>query len=445
MLKEIGVDSVEELYSDIPEKIRVRQPLKIAGLHSEQEVRAHIEALLSRNRSATDDSVFLGGGIYNHYIPAAVKAILSRTEFQTSYTPYQAEISQGLLQGLFEFQSLMADLAAVDVVNSSLYDWSTALGEAARMAVRATGRNRILVPKCLHPDKLSVLRNYTEPVGIQVDSYGYDHETGKIDLEDFQSKLGLDTAAAYVEVPSFFGVLDSTVTDVPSICHGKGTLAVVGFDPVSLGMLKPPGEYGADIIVAEGQCITAEMNYGGPSLGIIGCRGDSLTRQMPGRLIGMTTTVDGRDRAFSMVLQTREQHIRRERATSNICTNEALLALGAAVYLSLLGPSGLRQVFATILAKTQFAIKTLGESSKITVPRFKSSHYQDFVVSLEGGNGSVRTLQKEMIARGVQCGKGLQASFPELGESLLLSVTELNSEESIARLGRTMGEVLESM
>src|SRR5713226_194137 len=340
MLERIGIASIDELYSDIPREIFLKTPFRVEGFESEQEVAGHLQNLLAKNKSSNDLDMYLGAGVYNHYIPAAVKAIMSRTEFQTSYTPYQAEISQGLLQGLFEFQSLMADLAAVDVVNSSLYDWSTALGEAARMAVRATGRNRILVPKCLHPDKLSVLRNYTEPVGIQVDSYGYDHETGKIDLEDFQSKLGLDTAAAYVEVPSFFGVLDSTVTDVPSICHGKGTLAVVGFDPVSLGMLKPPGEYGADIIVAEGQCITAEMNYGGPSLGIIGCRGDSLTRQMPGRLIGMTTTVDGRDRAFSMVLQTREQHIRRERATSNICTNEALLALGAAVYLSLLGPSG---------------------------------------------------------------------------------------------------------
>ncbi len=445
MLKEIGVDSVEELYSDIPRQVRISRPLRIEGFHSEQEVRAHVESLLEQNRSAVDDSLFLGAGIYNHYIPAAVKAILSRTEFQTSYTPYQAEISQGLLQGLFEFQSMMADLAAVDVVNSSLYDSSTALGEAARMAVRASGRKKILVPSCLHPDKLSVLRNYAEPIGIQVETYNYEPETGKIDLADFQSKLGRDTAAAYVEVPSFFGVLDSTVTDVPSICHEKGALAAVGFDPVSLGGVKPPGEYGADIIVAEGQSISAEMNYGGPSLGIIGCRGDSLTRQMPGRLIGMTTTVDGRDRAFSMVLQTREQHIRREKATSNICTNEALLALGAAAYMSLMGPSGLRQLFETILAKTQYAIKTLRAHSAITVPRFRGPHYQDFVVTLKRGRGSVRRLQERMVTRGIQCGKNLNESFPELGESLLLSVCELNSQESIDRLGLTMSELLEAI
>ncbi len=400
-----------------------------------------MESLLGENRSAQEESLFIGAGVYNHYIPAAVKAIMSRTEFLTSYTPYQAEISQGLLQGLFEFQSIMADLAAVDVVNSSLYDSSTALGEAARMAVRATGRRKILAPACLHPDKLSVLRNYTEPVGIQVQTYDYEAETGKVDLSDFQSKLSIDTAAAYMEVPSFFGVLDASVPDIPNICHQKGALAIVGFDPVSLGGLKPPGEYGADIVIAEGQSISTEMNFGGPSLGIIGCRGDGLTRQMPGRLIGVTTTMEGRDRAFTMVLQTREQHIRRERATSNICTNEALLALGAAAFMALMGPSGLRQLFETILAKTQYAIKTLRAYPSITVPRFNSPHYQDFIVSLGRDGGSVRRLQERMLARGVHCGKDLSQNFPELGQSLLVGLTELNSQESIDRLGLTFDQL----
>ncbi len=442
MLKEIGVDSIEALYSDIPRSIRVDKPLTIEGCSSEQEVRSHIESLLSQNRSAMDDSIFLGAGIYNHYIPAAVKAITSRTEFQTSYTPYQAEISQGLLQGLFEFQSLMADLASVDVVNSSLYDSPTAIGEAARMTARANGKRKILVPRCLHPDKLSVLRNYAEPAGIRVDSYAFDSETGKVDLDDFQRQLDSDTSAAYVEVPSFFGVLDSTVTDIPSICHAKGALAIVGFDPICLGGIKPPGEYGADIVVAEAQSISTEMNYGGPSLGIIGCRGDSLTRQMPGRLIGMTTTMDGRSRAFSMVLQTREQHIRRERATSNICTNEALLAIGAATYLSLMGPSGLDQLFKTILTKTQYAIKTLGRNTRLVVPRFNSSHYQDFVVTLKAPELSSRRLQDRLLAKGIQCGKNLSTSFPELGESILVGVSELNSQESIDRLGSAFHEAM---
>ncbi len=443
MLQEIGVGSIEELYSDIPREVRIRQPVKIEGLPSEQEVRAHIETMLGENRSSNDQLIFLGAGLYNHYIPAAVKAIVSRTEFQTSYTPYQAEASQGLLQALFEFQSMMADLVAVDVVNSSLYDGSTALGEAARMTIRVNGRKKILVPRSLHPDKLSVLKNYTAPAGIQVQSFDYDRETGGVDFEDFQSKLDQDTAAVYCEVPSFFGVLDPRVVDVPSISHEKGALAIIGFDPVSLGGVKPPGEYGADIVVAEGQSISSEMNFGGPSLGIIGCRGENLIRQMPGRLIGVTTTVDGKDRAFSMVLQTREQHIRRERATSNICTNEALLAVGAAVYLSLMGPSGLRQLFQTIFTRTSYAIKRLGEISQLTVPRFASPHYQEFVVSYKGGKGTVAKLHKQLLGQGVQAGKSLVKDFPELGESSLFCVTEMHSPEAVDRLRLLMGKFAE--
>jgi len=227
------------------------------------------------------------------------------------------------------------------------------------MASRATGRKKILVPEGLHPGKFSVLKNYTEPAGIGIETFRYDRETGGLEKGDLQAKVDRDTAAVYCEVPSFFGVLDPEVVNVPSMCHAKGTLSIVGFDPVSLGGLKPPGEYGADIVIAEGQSISTEMNFGGPALGIIGCRGENLIRQLPGRLIGMTTTLDGKERAFSMVLQTREQHIRREKATSNICTNEALFAIGAAVYLSLLGPQGLRQLFESILVKTSYAIKII--------------------------------------------------------------------------------------
>jgi glycine dehydrogenase subunit 1 len=444
MLAEIGVASIGDLFSDIPTEVRLTQPVQILGMRSEQEVQDHLEGLLARNVSAVENSMFLGAGLYSHYIPAAVKAIMSRTEFQTSYTPYQAEISQGLLQGLFEFQSLMADLAAVDVVNSSLYDWSTALGESARMAVRATGRKKILVPRCLHPDKMSVLKNYTAPSGIEVETFGYEAESGNADLADLESKLDRNTAAAYCENPSFFGILDEHLIDVPSVCHRKGALAIVGFDPISLGGIKAPGEYGADIVIAEGQTISTEVNYGGPSLGIIGCRGENLIRQMPGRLIGMTTTVDGLQPAFSMVLQTREQHIRRERATSNICTNEALLAIGAAVYMSLMGPKGLRQLFETILTKTQYAMHELGSVSGLWVPRFASPHYQDFVVSVKSEKGSAKALQKKLLSKGMQFGKNLSGFFPELGESLLIAVTELTSQESIDRLRIEIEAVLGS-
>jgi len=442
MLNTIGLESIDELYSDIPREVLLNRPLKVDGFLSEQEVRSHLDRILAENKSAVDNQVFLGAGIYNHYVPAAVKAIVSRTEFQTSYTPYQAEISQGLLQALFEFESMITDLTSMDAVNSSLYDGSTALGEAARMAVRVTGRYKVLVPKNLHPDKVSVLRNYAEPVGIEIVSYQYDGETGGLDLDDLQSKLDRETAAVYCEVPSFFGILDPEAVRIPSICHEKGALSITWFDPISLGGLKPPGEYGTDIVIAEGQSISSEMNFGGPSLGIIGCRGENLLRQMPGRLIGMTTTIDGKDKAFSMVLQTREQHIRREKATSNICTNEALLGVGAAVYLSLLGPSGLRQLFETILTKTNYAIKRLGELRRANVPRFQGQHYQEFVATFKG-HGSVSKVNQKLLTQGVHGGKSLVKEFPELGESSLFCVTEVHATEAIDKLRGLLDKFLE--
>jgi len=434
MLEAIGVASIDELYSDIPTQVRTNRPLKVDWIPSEQEVKSHVERMLAENKSAADMPVFLGAGIYNHYLPAAVKAILARTEFQTSYTPYQAEISQGLLQSLFEFQSMIADLTQMDAVNSSLYDGSTALGEAARMACRATGRKKILVPQSLHPAKFAVLKNYAEPAGIELETFMYDKETGGLNSADLQSKVDRDTAAVYCEVPSFFGILDPEVANVPSICHLKGALSIVGFDPVSLGGLKPPGEYGSDIVIAEGQSISTEMNFGGPALGIIGCRGENLIRQLPGRLIGMTTTLDGKERAFSMVLQTREQHIRREKATSNICTNEALFAIGAAAYLSLLGPQGLRQLFESILVKTNYAIKMLSEIPGVVAPRFVGTHYQEFVVSFKGAKGTLARLNKSLLSHGVHGGKSLVKDFPELGESALFCVTEVHSTEAIDKL-----------
>jgi glycine dehydrogenase subunit 1 len=444
MLDAIGLASIDELFADIPSQVRTSRPLRVDWLPSEQEVKSHIDRLLAENKSAVDMATFLGAGMYNHYLPAAVKAILARTEFQTSYTPYQAEISQGLLQSLFEFQSMIADLTQMDAVNSSLYDGSTALGEAARMAARATHRMKVIVPQALHPAKYSVLKNYAETAGILLETVKYESETGGLDLGDLESKIDQETAAVYSEVPSFFGVLDEGVTNVHSLCHTKGALSIVGFDPISLGGLKPPGEYGADIVIAEGQSISTEMNFGGPALGIIGCRGENLIRQLPGRLIGMTTTLDGKERAFSMALQTREQHIRREKATSNICTNEALFAIGAAAYLSLLGPQGLRRLFETVMVRTNYAMKMLAEVRGVTVPRFKSPHYQEFVASFDGKKGTLARFHKGLLGQGVHGGRSLVEDFPELGESALLCVTEATSSESIDRLRLLVEKLLEA-
>ncbi len=444
MLASIGVNSIEQLYSDIPAEVQVRHPLQVPELESEHEVAVHIERLLSKNQSSSDLTSFLGGGIYNHHMPAAVKAIISRVEFQTAYTPYQAEISQGLLQALFEFQSLMADLTGMDAVNSSLYDGSNALGEAARMASRATHRMKVLIPKNIHPDRLSVLRNYSEPGGIAIESVNYDKETGGLDLEDLRIKLDSNVAAVYNEVPSFFGTLDPSASAMPDLAHSKGAMSIVGYDPISLGGLKGPGEYGADIAIAEGQSISSEMNFGGPLLGIIGCRGDALVRQLPGRLIGKTKTLDGMHSAYCMVLQTREQHIRRERATSNICTNEALMAIGAAAYLTLLGPHGLKRLFETILTKTAYAVKKLSEVPGLVVPRFGASHYQDFVVSFPGKRSEsvASVVNRTLLSKTIHGGRVLTEDFPELGESSLFCVTEVTARESIDKLADSMSEIM---
>src|SRR6059036_3915966 len=259
---------------------------------------------------------------------------------------------------------------------------------------------------------------------------------------DLKTKVNTETAAVLCEVPSFFGILDPNAVNVPSLCHEKGALSIIGFDPISLGGLKPPGDYGADIVVAEGQSISSEMNFGGPGLGIIGCKGENLLRQMPGRLIGMTTTMDGKNRAFSMVLQTREQHIRREKATSNICTNEALLGVGAAAYLSLLGPRGLSQLFETILVKTNHAIKRLHELPGTLIPRFTGQHYQEFVVTFKRARGFTSRINRKLLLAGMHGGKSLVKDFPELGESSLLCVTEINTGESIDRFSGLMTKLL---
>lgn len=341
MLKEIGVESVEELYRDIPKSIPRHELRGMPSSHSEVEVRRILNSIILKNRTIHEMPTFLGAGVWPHYVPALVDMIVSRSEFLTSYTPYQPEIAQGILQALFEYQSVMAELLDMEVVNSSLYDWSTALGEAALLAKRVTQRSIILIPHIIHPDRFKVLKTYVEGSGIKVEEISPQEKTGQLSLQSLKDKLSEDVAAVYVENPSYFGFLEEQVDDISKIAHERGSLLIAGVDPTSLGVIRPPGEYDADIAIGEGQPLGNHMSFGGPLLGILGCREDlKLIRQVPGRLVGMTTTLEGNDTGFVLTLQTREQHIRRERATSNITSNEALCAVAALVYSSLLGPRG---------------------------------------------------------------------------------------------------------
>ncbi len=444
MLGEIGSDAIEELFKDIPSVIRSKAGLQIPHGMSEMDTRRHVEALLAKNLSTRDMLSFLGAGVWPHHVPAAIDAIVSRGEFLTSYTPYQPEISQGMLQTLFEYQSLICELTEMDYSNSSMYDWSTALGEAARMAARATGRNEFIVSRYIHPERLATLRIFCEPVGIKVIQVAHDERTGSIDLSDLKQKITASTAGVYLEYPSFLGFVEQAAAEIGSMIHDGGGLFVVGGEPISLGVLKPPGEFGADIVVGEGQPLGNHMNYGGPLIGIFACRGDALLRQMPGRIIGKTTTLDGEQDAYCMALQTREQHIRRGKATSNICTNEALLALAASMYLSLLGPKGITDLCSTILERTKYAIDRLGKIRGVVAPRFDAFHFMEFVVNFDKTGKKVSQINSDLLNAGIQGGLDLSGYFPELGQSALYCFTEVHSHQDIQMLGDKLQQVLEA-
>ena len=353
MMDEIGIESINDLYSDIPNELVFQGALTIPGPHTEQEVKAHIISLLEKNTSLKCPP-FIGGGVWPHYVPSVVDEVIHRAEFLTSYTPYQPEISQGILQAIFEYQSLICELVGMAVANSSLYDWSTALGEAALMSARLTRKYTFLVPDLISPSRLSVLKTYVQGAGIKVVKITHDVTTGQLDIEDLKENMTNDIAGVYIENPSYMGFAEEQVEAIGEITSDGKASYVVGVDPISLGIMKAPGDYGADIVVGEGQPLGNHMNYGGPLLGIFACKHDNkFIRQMPGRIIGITETQDQHRRAFTMTLQTREQHIRREKATSNICSNQALCAVAAGVYLSLMGPNGMKELAEVVMSKAK--------------------------------------------------------------------------------------------
>jgi glycine dehydrogenase subunit 1 len=443
MMREIGIKSIDELYADIPEKYRLKKPLNLPSALSEFEVKRHTEALLSKNKTFNDMSVFLGAGCWPHYVPAVVKEIVQRSEFLTSYTPYQPEISQGMLQALFEYQSMICELTDMGVANCSMYDWASALGEAARMAVRITGRREILIPKIIHPERAKTLQVYAEPAGITIQQIGYDAETGQISLNDLKGKISEKTAAIYIENPSYLGFIEAQVDEISKEAHSHSALFIVGIDPTSLGILKPPGEYGADIAIGEAQPLGNAMNFGGPLLGIFACRDDmNLIRQMPGRIIGLTTTIDGSRQGFCMALQTREQHIRREKATSNICSNEALCAVASGVYMALLGPQGFRELGEGITYKANYAMRLISKIDGIKTPIFKGSHFKEFTVNFDEAGLSVKEVHEKLLRQKIHGGKDISKEFPDFGQTALYCVTEIHSKEEIEHLATVLEEIL---
>jgi glycine dehydrogenase subunit 1 len=442
MLKEIGAKSIDELYRDVPGSIPRHELKGLPRPHSEVEVRRILDSIIRKNRTIHEMPTFLGAGVWPHYVPAVVDTIVSRSEFLTSYTPYQPEISQGMLQALFEYQSVMAELLDMDVANSSLYDWPTALGEAALMAKRVVERDIILVPRIIHPDRLKVMRLYTEAAGMKVSQIPYDKETGLLSIQELRNRLSDDVAAVYIENPSYLGFIEEQVDDISKTAHENGSLLIVGVDPTSLGVLRPPGEYDADIAIGEGQPLGNHLNFGGPLLGIISCKDDmKIIRQMPGRLVGLTTTIQGDKIGFVLTLQTREQHIRREKATSNITTNEALCALAASAYCCLLGAKGFRELGEIILTNANYAMKRLSKIDGLRAPIFQSSHFKEFTLNTDGTGKSINYFNNELLKRGIQGGHSIDNEFPELGNTALVCVTELHMKEDIDLLTEASEEI----
>jgi len=443
-MQEIGIKTIDELYTDVPKQLCFTRKLNLPEAISEQEVSRHIEALLGRNTSAKDMPTFLGAGCWSHYVPAVVDNIVQRSEFLTSYTPYQPEISQGMLQALFEYQSMICELTGMDVANSSMYDWSSALGEAVRMAVRVNSRTHVVVPRIIHPDRYAALQTYVEPLKMHVEKADYNRETGLINLESLKEQVSEKTAAVYIENPSYLGFIECQVKESAEIAHDKGALFVVGVDPTSLGVLKAPGDYGADIVVGEGQPLGNHLNFGGPLLGLFACRGEmELIRQMPGRVIGMTTTLKEDKIGFCMALQTREQHIRRERATSNICTNEALCAVASAVYLALLGPEGLKELGETVMMRAQYAMHKLNLIKGAKTPLFQSPHFKEFTVNFDKTGKKAQSIHKTLLKKyGIHGGRNISKEFPELGQTALYCVTEAHSRYDIDQLVQGLKAVL---
>jgi glycine dehydrogenase subunit 1 len=427
MLETLGLTAVEELFNGIPQEIRLGRSLDIPPALSEQDMLRHMRGLAGRNADVEGYAAFLGAGAYHHFIPSIVPVLTSRGEFMTAYTPYQPEMAQGTLQALYEYQTLVCQLTALEVANASLYDGSTGVAEAVLMARRLTQRDEVLISEAVHPEYRAVLHTYLQNLGLRVHDIPVD-AAGQTPLQDIKARLSGRIACVVVQSPNFFGVVED-LTDLADTVHHQGALLVQAVaEPVSLGLLKPPGTWGADIAVGEGQAFGNTLSYGGPYLGFFATR-DQYVRQMPGRLAGETVDTEGR-RGYVLTLSTREQHIRREKATSNICTNEGLCALAATIHLCSLGKVGLRRLAELNLQRATYARQQLAGIPGCRVA-FTGPTFNEFVLETpKPASTLIRRLSAQRLIPGIDLGR----FYPQRAHQLLVCVTEMNAREDIDRL-----------
>ncbi|MEK3890753.1 aminomethyl-transferring glycine dehydrogenase subunit GcvPA [Bacillus sp. FSL K6-3431] len=421
MLETVGVDSIDQLFSDIPEKVRFKGEYNIKKAKSEFALLKELGRLAGENANLKQNTSFLGAGVYDHYIPTIVDHVISRSEFYTAYTPYQPEISQGELQAIFQFQTMICELTGMDVANSSMYDGGTALAEAAMLSAGHTRRKKVLISNTVHPESREVLKTYARGQYIEVQEIPY--KDGTIDLSELKAQLGDDVAAVIVQYPNFFGQIEPLI-EIERLIHENKGLFIVSSNPLALGALTSPGELGADIVIGDAQVFGIPASYGGPHCGYFAVS-SKLMRKIPGRLVGQTTDENGK-RGFVLTLQAREQHIRRDKATSNICSNQALNALAASVAMTALGKKGLKEIATQNIQKSHYAKHAFIEKGFDIA--FEHYHFNEFIVKLRK---SVESVNEKLLERGIIGGYDLGRDYSELEQHMLVAVTELRTKTEI--------------
>lgn len=442
MLKEIGINDVMELYEDIPDELLFKGKMNLPEpLLSEWELQSHVEQILSKNTSCKQNLNFLGAGCYQHYVPAICDEIINRAEFLTAYAgePYE---DHGRFQSLFEYESMMAELVDMDVVNVPTYDWAQAAATSIRMAYRINGRREVLISKTVGPERLKAIKNYCHP-DISVVLVDFNKKTGLMDLDDLQQKISKNTTAVYFENPSYLGCIEVQGETISQIAHKLGAISIVGADPISLGVLTPPSNYGADIVCGDIQSLGIHMNYGGGLAGFIATRDEEeYVAEFPSRLFGITTTEVEGEWGFGDVYYDRTSFAKREQGKEFVGTASALWGIAAGVYLALMGPQGMQEIGEVIIQKSTYGAKRLSNITGVKAPALKSAHFKEFVVDFNDTGKTVRQINSTLLQKGIFGGKDLSQDFPELGQSALYCITEIHTKNDIDNLVDAISQCL---
>lgn len=441
MLREIGVESIEDLFVGIPEELHFKGKMNIPEALPEYELKKYVDGILNKNKTTDEYLNFLGAGCWNHFVPAVCDEVNQRAEFVTGYAgdPYE---DHGRFQALFEYQSLMAELVDMDVVNVPTFDWAQAAATSIRMAHRINGRSEVLLPKTISPDRLKIIKNYCSPqvTCILVD---YEEDSGQISLSDLEGKLSENTAAVYFENPSYLGFIETKGQKISNLAKGVGAITIVGVDPSSLGVLEPPSHYGADIVCGDLQPLGMHMNYGGGQAGFIATHDDlTFIKEYPSRLFGIAPTVVEGEYGFGDVFYDRTSFAQREKGKESVGTQTALWGITAGVYLALLGPDGMYELGKSIMQKSQYAMGEIGNIPNVVASRFESANFKEFVVDFNRTGKTVKEINQHLLDNGIFGGKDLSEEFPEFGQCALFCITEIHTQADIDRLVQTIKDSL---